>query len=57
MTFPASDAPAPGKTTSTEPPRRPVHREAPVISKDDIEAARRGEGHKHNDPKEKKGKP
>jgi hypothetical protein len=30
MTFPASDAPARGKATGTEPPARPVDREAPV---------------------------
>lgn len=45
MTFPASDAAAPGHATSTEPPMRPANRQAPVISKDDIEAAAKGTGH------------
>jgi hypothetical protein len=45
MTFPASDAPARG-TTSTEPAKRPVDRTAPRITKEQIERARRGEGHK-----------
>lgn len=48
MTFPASDAPAHGKATSTEPPSRPADRAAPVVTKDEIERARRGEGHKHH---------
>jgi hypothetical protein len=46
MSFPASDAPAHGKATSTEPPRRPVDRKAPRITKEQIEQAQRGEGHK-----------
>jgi hypothetical protein len=46
MTFPASDAPAHGKATGTEPPRRPVDREAPRVTKEEIEQAQRGEGHK-----------
>jgi hypothetical protein len=46
MTFPASDPPAPGKATGTEPPKRPVDREAPTITRDEIEQAQRGEGHK-----------
>ena len=46
MTFPASDPVATGKPTGTEPPKRPVDRKAPVISKEDIERARRGAGHK-----------
>jgi hypothetical protein len=45
MSFPASDAPARGKT-STEPPKRPVDRKAPVITREQIEQARRGDGHK-----------
>jgi hypothetical protein len=45
MSFPASDAPAHGKATSTEPPRRPADRKAPVITKEAIEQAQRGEGH------------
>jgi len=48
MTFPASDPAATGKPTSTEPPRRPKDRKAPVISKEDIEQAQRGSGHKQN---------
>jgi hypothetical protein len=48
MTFPASDAVATGKSTSTEPPSRPTDREAPIISEEDIEQARRGSGHKQN---------
>jgi hypothetical protein len=43
MTFPASDPVAAGEATSTEPPRRPVDREPPVISKEQIEQARRGD--------------
>ena len=46
MTFPASDPPAHGKPTSTEPPKRPVNRKAPTITKEQIEQAQRGEGHK-----------
>ena len=46
LSFPASDATAHGIPTSTEPPARPVDREAPHISKEDIERAQRGEGHK-----------
>jgi hypothetical protein len=48
MTFPASDPIATGKATSTEPPKRPKDRQAPVISKDEIEQAQRGSGHKQN---------
>ena len=39
MTFPASDAPAPGHTTGTEPPARPIDRKAPIITREQIEAA------------------
>jgi hypothetical protein len=46
MTFPASDAPAYGRATGTEPPRRPVDRKAPRITKEAIEQAQRGGGHK-----------
>jgi hypothetical protein len=46
MTFPASDPPAAGKSTSTEPPRRPADRKAPIVTKEEIEAAQRGRGHK-----------
>jgi hypothetical protein len=48
MSFPASDPTATGKATSTEPPRRPKDRQAPIISKEEIEQARRGTGHKQN---------
>ena len=48
MTFPASDPIATGKATSTEPPKRPKDRQAPVISKEEIEQAQRGSGHKQN---------
>jgi hypothetical protein len=50
MTFPASDAPARGGATSTEAPRRPASREAPLPTKDQIEQAQRGEGHAHDGP-------
>jgi hypothetical protein len=42
MSFPASDAPTPGRPTGTEPPARPVDRKAPIISKEQIEAAAKG---------------
>jgi hypothetical protein len=48
MTFPASDPVSAGETTSTEPPRRPTDRKSPVISREEIEHARRGSGHKQN---------
>jgi hypothetical protein len=48
MTFPASDPVASGKATGTEPPRRPADRKPPVISKEEIERARRGSGHNEN---------
>lgn len=48
-TFPASDPTATGKATSTEPPKRPKDREAPIISKEEIEQARQGKGHAQND--------
>ena len=51
MSFPASDAPAHGKATSTEPPARPADRKAPQITKEQIEQAQRGEGHKHQSRK------
>jgi hypothetical protein len=46
MSFPASDATAHGKPTSTEPPARPINRKAPRITREQIEQAQRGEGHK-----------
>ena len=45
MTFPASDTPAHGNATGTEPARRPVNRKAPRVTKEQIEQAQRGEGH------------
>ena len=48
MTFPASDPVATGRTTSTEPPKRPTDREPPIITREEIEQARRGSGHKQN---------
>ena len=42
MTFPASDPPASGKATGTEPAKRPADRKAPIITKEEIEQARRG---------------
>jgi hypothetical protein len=42
MSFPASDAPKAGRATSTEPPARPVDRKAPIITKEQIEAAAKG---------------
>lgn len=47
MSFPASDPTAHGKPTSTEEPSRPVDRKAPKITKEQIEQAQRGAGHKH----------
>jgi len=41
MTFPASDPPASRQSTSTEAPGSPRNRQAPVISKEEIEAAAR----------------
>jgi len=47
MTFPASDPPATGSATSTEPAKRPVDRKPPVITREQVEAAQRDEGHRH----------
>ena len=49
LTFPASDPIAPGAATATEPPARPLDRQAPLIRKEDIEQAQRGGGHKKRD--------
>jgi hypothetical protein len=49
MTFPASDPPAIGEPTGTEPPRRPIERKAPLITGDQIEAAL---GKVHRSPKQ-----
>lgn len=48
-TFPASDPTATGRATSTEAPARPPDRKAPIITKEEIEEARKGKGHKQND--------
>lgn len=48
-TFPASDPVTVGKPTGTEPPKRPVDRKPPIITKEQVEAAARGEGHAHLD--------
>ena len=45
-TFPASDAPATGSSTSNEAPARPTERTASLPRTEDIEAAKRGDGHK-----------
>ena len=45
MTFPASDAPAPGRATGTEAPSQPTNRKAPKITKEEIERAKHGSGH------------
>jgi len=47
MSFPASDATAHGKPTATEPPSRPKDRKAPKITREEIEQAQKGAGHKH----------
>ena len=47
MSFPASDATAHAKPTSTERPARPIDRKAPRVTKEQIEQAQRGEGQKH----------
>jgi hypothetical protein len=49
MTFPASDPAATGKATGTEPPARPTDRKAPVITREEVERAQKGEGHKKPD--------
>ena len=48
-TFPASDPTATGPATGTEAPARPVDRKAPIITKEEIEQAQKGAGHKQND--------
>jgi hypothetical protein len=45
-TFPASDPTAHSRATSTEPASRPADREAPAITREQIEMAQRGEGHR-----------
>ena len=49
MTFPASDPVAHGKPTAHEKPRRPVGRKAPLITREQIEQAQRGDGHRHQE--------
>ena len=39
LTFPASDPPAVGTPTGTEAARRPIDRTAPLITKEDVDAA------------------
>ena len=46
-TFPASDSVAQGGATATEPPTAPMDRKPPLISREQIEAAERDEGHRH----------
>jgi hypothetical protein len=48
-TFPASDPAAAGEATGTEPARRPMDRQPPAISREEIEQARKGKGHTQND--------
>jgi len=55
MTVPASDPPAPGATTGTEPAaKRPIDRKPPRISGEQIAAAEGDEGHRHLKEKEAK---
>ena len=49
-TFPASDPVNVGTPTGTEPSGKPVDRAPPLITKEQIDAAQRGEGHAHRDP-------
>jgi hypothetical protein len=48
-TFPASDPTPPSRVTANEPGVRPVDRQAPIITKEQIDMAQRGEGHSHHD--------
>jgi hypothetical protein len=48
LTFPASDPPAFGTSTATEPPGRPSDRKPPVITREQIEQAKRGKSRSHN---------
>ena len=50
MSFPASDPLAHGKPTGTETPGRPADRKAPKITKEQIDQAQRGQGHKSQEP-------
>lgn len=48
MTFPASDPVATGRATGNEPPSRPIDRKPPVITREEIDQAQRGDGHKQD---------
>jgi hypothetical protein len=48
-TFPASDPVNVGTPTGTEPSGKPVDRAPPLITKEQVDAAQRGEGHAHRD--------
>ena len=48
-TFPASDPVNVGTATGTVPSGKPVDRAPPLITKEQIDAAQRGEGHAHLD--------
>ena len=48
-TIPASDPINVGTPTGTEPSGKPVDRAPPLITKEQIDAAQRGEGHAHRD--------
>ena len=47
MSFPASDPTTHGAPTGTEAPSRPQDRKAPKVTKEQIEQAQKGAGHKH----------
>ena len=49
MTFPASDPFNVGTATGTEPSGKPIDRSPPIITKEQIDAAERGDGHAHLD--------
>ncbi len=54
-TFPASDATATGAPTATEPAGRPMNRQAPEITREQIEHARRNDEHAQNDSIRRRG--
>ena len=56
MTFPASDPTAVGNVTGTEPSKRPIDRKPPRITREQIEAAERDEGHSYLDVGSKEAK-
>ena len=43
------DTASAGEATGTEPARRPMDRQPPAISREEIEQARKGKGHTQND--------